>query len=67
MFRSLFEGHALINLPILTLLFFFGVFAAVVVWVVRSGPDAFRDVSRLPLDESAPTATTDGGSIHDRA
>lgn len=50
MFRSLFEGHALLDLPIVTMLFFFAVFVAVLVLVLMRNGASFEEVARLPLD-----------------
>ena len=50
MFKSLFEGNALLDLPVVTLLGFFAAFCGIVAWAfLRRRAADFDTVSQLPL------------------
>ncbi|MBK8979082.1 MAG: cbb3-type cytochrome c oxidase subunit 3 [Planctomycetes bacterium] len=52
MFQRLFEDHALLDLPVVTLIGFFAVFVGVLAWVyVRRRASHFDGVAHLPLDD----------------
>lgn len=58
MFQSVFQGHPLLDLPVLAMVLFAMAFTAVVWRVWRQGPEDPRNVaiSRLPLDDGLPGA-----------
>lgn len=54
MWKKLFEGGDFMDLPQLTLVFFIGVFLAVVIWVLRSSRGGhYERMSQLPLEAGA--------------
>ena len=56
MFRKLFEDSTLLDVPVVTMLFFFGVFVTVLIWVLRRSRSAHFDrMSKLPLDDRSPS------------
>ena len=63
MFKSLFEGNTLLDLPVWTLLGFFAAFCGIVVWAfVRRRASDFDRVSQLPLadDDVSPNISHPG-------
>jgi cbb3-type cytochrome oxidase subunit 3 len=59
MFRSLFEGHMLIDLPVITMVFFFCVFLAVLARVLWNGSKHYEAMASIPLDDRDGAASND--------
>lgn len=49
MFRQLFEGGLLLDLPVVSMVAFFIVFVGVIAWVTLRGSDRWQAVARMPL------------------
>ncbi|MEM7199003.1 MAG: hypothetical protein AAF628_01990 [Planctomycetota bacterium] len=54
MFKEMFQGNYLLDLPVVGMLFFVAVFAVVLGRALCRGAGAYAEVERLPLDDAGP-------------